>query len=308
MNRITQRTSLLILAVLILATVPFLGCPAQGLGQHTLLGRVRELENQVAALESKLAHVSVEEDPINGLNGPHLIIEGCNVHVRSGSGETDDSAGLTGLGNLLVGYNEPRSQVAHGRLGSHNLVIGAEHEYPNYGGFVTGFRNAVSGIYSSVSGGTMNEAGGTFSSVSGGGENLASGHRSSVGGGFSNEAFGSTSSIGAGNNGLASGTNSSINGGANNTAEGDYSSIGGGLQNNPTGEYSSVSGGYNNGADGKYSSVSGGSGNTAVADYSSVSGGSQNSASGNASSVSGGSNRSALDQYDWVAGALLQDN
>ena len=32
--------------------------------------------------------------PINGLAGPHLIIEGVNVHIRSGSGATDDNGAL----------------------------------------------------------------------------------------------------------------------------------------------------------------------------------------------------------------------
>jgi hypothetical protein len=77
----------------------------------------------VAELEAKLAYVSIQMGEINGLKGPHVIIEGCNVHVQSGSGDTNDSAGLTGRGNLIIGYNEPPLTVVNGRLGSHNLWL-----------------------------------------------------------------------------------------------------------------------------------------------------------------------------------------
>jgi hypothetical protein len=44
----------------------------------------------LTGLAATLQHVRVDHGEINGLAGPHLIIEGCNVHVRSGSGATDD--------------------------------------------------------------------------------------------------------------------------------------------------------------------------------------------------------------------------
>ena len=52
--------------------------------------RVAELEAQVAAMEEILQFVRVETEAINALAGPHWIIEGANVHVRSGSGSTAD--------------------------------------------------------------------------------------------------------------------------------------------------------------------------------------------------------------------------
>ncbi len=237
MESSTRESKLLAIAVLIAALVTTLGCPAQNLAQHTLLGRVKALEEaleaaqaDLAEAQAKLAHVSVEEESINGLNGPHLIIEGCNVHVRSGSGDTEDSAGLTGLGNLIVGYNEQTPIVTHGRLGSHNLVVGEFHEYPNYGGFVAGIRNAVTGAAASVSGGILNTASNDASSVSGGTTNIASGLTSSVSGGSANEA---------------SGTNSSASGGQLNTAAGTYASVSGGSGNTANGSQSCVSGGEN---------------------------------------------------------------
>ena len=169
--------------------------------------RVAELEAQVEELSAILQFVRVETEEINGLTGPHWIIEGANVHVRSGSGNTFDSCGfrdpdfpnceiLTGLGNLIAGYNERRffgsrdSRALHFRTGSHNLVVGEFHTYTSFAGFVTGGSNAVTGDHASVTGGTDNKARGSFSSVSGGNSNVASGAAASVSGGQDREAPG----------------------------------------------------------------------------------------------------------------------
>ena len=94
-------------------------------------------------------YVSVDNGTIDDLAGPHIIFTGANVHIRSGSGYTDDAP--NGLGNLIVGYNE--NPWTYARTGSHNMVIGPEHGYSSYGGFVAGVRNRISGVDSSVSGG-----------------------------------------------------------------------------------------------------------------------------------------------------------
>ncbi len=121
-----------------------------------------------------------ESDPgapgfINGLMGPHIIFEGANIHVRSGSGLTDDNGALTNKGNLIIGYNEFLNDSPIGRGGSHNLIVGPFHSYSSHGGFVAGFRNAISNRNSSVSGGIDNTASGSSSSVSGGAGRIASG-------------------------------------------------------------------------------------------------------------------------------------
>jgi len=80
----------------------------------------------LANLVPVLAFISVEEGPINGLNGPHIIITGANLHLRSGSQHTVDA---TNLGNLVIGYNEPRlGSDTSNREGSHNLIIGPQHQ------------------------------------------------------------------------------------------------------------------------------------------------------------------------------------
>ncbi len=105
--------------LLTIALIPLFGCPQN---QGDLESRVEALETALATTQSdlaeaqaKLAYVSIQQGSMNGVNGPHMIIEGCNLHVRSGSGATDDNANLTGLGNLIIGYNEQPTMVTYGR-------------------------------------------------------------------------------------------------------------------------------------------------------------------------------------------------
>lgn len=209
----------------------------------TLQSRINDLETQLTGYQALFDYVTVDLNEINGLAGPHVIFSGANVHIQSGSGDTSDSLSPIGLGNLIIGYNEENQYEPAPRTGSHNLVVGSEHEYISYGGFVAGFRNHVTGAASSVSGGTVNTASGANSSVSGGATNTASGAYSWVSGGQSS---------------TASGLFSSVSGGRTNTAGGDFSSVSGGYGNTPSGVASSVSGGYRNTVSGNYSSISGG--------------------------------------------------
>ncbi|MDA2921373.1 hypothetical protein MYX76_18090 [Desulfobacterota bacterium AH_259_B03_O07] len=260
--------------VITLFWVPVLFVPRLDQAQGQPPETVGSLLARVEALEAKLANVSVVDGTINGLMGPHFILEGVNVHIRSGSGCTDDGTfipcppsevlstePLLGLGNLVVGYNEDNVFLirtipdVNDRTGSHNLIIGAEHSYSSFSGFVAGFDNTISDDAASVSGGAFNTASGIISSVSGGGSNTASGGASSVSGGNLNTA---------------------------------------------SGDGSSVSGGTNNTAIAQNSSVSGGSGNTAGSIV-------LGSIIGVSSSVSGGSNVTAPDDNDWAAGTLVQD-
>jgi hypothetical protein len=120
----------------------------------------------------------------------NIYLTGANLHIQSGSGKTDGE--LNGLGNLIIGYNENYSPTEDmpvlARTGSHNLVIGPYHSYLSYGGLVAGYRNTVSGKYSSVSGGNQATASGDYSSISGGIRGTASGPVSSVSGGMDGTA------------------------------------------------------------------------------------------------------------------------
>jgi hypothetical protein len=260
-----------------------------------LAQRVKILEKQVKALQDTLAAVTFDA------TANELVITGANLRIVNGLGATETT---NGLGNLIVGYSElrkdnstcrlfPRVACTDVRTGSHNVVVGKEHNFSSFGGVVVGFFNEISGQFASVSGGDNNTASGTASSVSGGANNTASSTNSSVSGGGAN---------------MASGRASSVSGGGANTASGDTSSVSGGEENTASGGISSVSGGHFNTASGTNSSVSGGLVNTASGFAASVSGGENNTASGRQASVSGGSNRSAPGTDNWAAGSLLEPN
>ncbi len=181
---------------------------------NTHQSQVSNLQGQVHKYESILRFLAVDTNVINGLKGPHLIFHHVNVHIQSGSGKTDDGGTPRGLGNLIIGYNE----MAGGgppvwgnmRAGCHNLVIGPNHKYSSWGGFVAGSDNYISGASSSVSGGWKNVANGRFSSVSGGHANQANGESSSVSGGLNNKAVGQCSSILGGSGKTAAASYSSL--------------------------------------------------------------------------------------------------
>jgi hypothetical protein len=67
------------------------------------------LQNQLTAAHNVLAlapFVSVDPNPAIGVIGPNIIFSGVNIHIRSGSGSTDDGGNPRGLGNLIIGYDE----------------------------------------------------------------------------------------------------------------------------------------------------------------------------------------------------------
>lgn len=131
------------------------------------------LRADMAALQGTFPAATFED--VFGANatriGDDIFLDGVNLHIRNGLGRTDGDTGsgpvVNGLGNLIVGYDEVRT-AASDKTGSHNLVIGSEHNYPSFGGLVSGFHNTVSGAYTSVNGGLFNTASGVVASVSGG--------------------------------------------------------------------------------------------------------------------------------------------
>jgi hypothetical protein len=231
--------------------------------------------------------------------GNEVYFTGCNVNVRNGSGTTTSA---NAVGNLVIGYNQNSQGYARG--GSHNLIVGDDHGYSLYGSSVSGFRNRVTGAYSSVNGGSLNLASGFGTSVNGGENNVASGDRSSASGGQGNTASGAFASVSGGQSNTASGQSTAVSGGLTNVASAVFGSVSGGLGNLAgTGTppfpgfvatwAPSVSGGYRNNASGAGASVSGGGTNTA---------------SGDTASVGGGLSRSSTGTDDWRAGSLFEDN
>jgi hypothetical protein len=200
------------LAVSLLFLIPFSLYASARSESGGLAERVAELEAQVEELSAILEFVYVETEEINGLRGPHFIIEGANVHIRSGSGSTYPPACIPGrpncrvgadLGNLVVGYNEfPHSETPP-RGGMHNVIIGPEHNYLTFGGLVAGLHNFLRGTSTTVSGGIDNGAVTSGASVSGGSGNLARGSASSVSGGQGNSAIGFASAVSGGQDRVA---------------------------------------------------------------------------------------------------------
>lgn len=117
-----------------------------------------QLDTRVEQVEELLTCVDFDSANLN------LIVESCNLIVRDGSGST---ASTTGLGNLIIGYDTDES-LNKDKSGTHNLVVGDEHEYSSYGGLVAGRANSAHGPYASVTGGRNNVAGHDYASVSGG--------------------------------------------------------------------------------------------------------------------------------------------
>ena len=187
--------------------------------QNTTLN---SLNARVSVLEAKTAAFTV--------NGSELLIQGVNLHLRSGSGSTN--AAPNGLGNLIIGYNE-QSVPAAPRSGSHNLVLGIRNGYSSHSGFVGGLDNRITGPYASVISGDLNQSTGdqsviisgtgglandTTAVVVGGYQNRATGFRSVAISGWQNDARGSYSAILGGDTNIATATESSIGGGGNITS------------------------------------------------------------------------------------------
>jgi hypothetical protein len=226
---------------------------------------INELQASVLDHSNKLQFVTVV--------GTEMYVTGANLNIRDGSGATSGTFGApyaanpTGLGNLIIGYNEnglsPCSacigQPVRQRTGSHNLILGADNGYSSIGGIVVGFANSVSSPYAAITGGAYNAASGMFSAISGGENNVVSEEAASVSGGLGN------------------------------TANGRYSAVSGGAKNFASNESASVSGGSAGVASGLFSSVSGGTGNTVSAQ---------------SSSISGGGFVNVNTQFTWAAGTL----
>ena len=251
--------------------------------------------------EAVLSHLSVIQLPVDdqGASATTIRLSGANLQVVNGSGATEGEA--AGLGNLIVGYQEPREN-GNDRTGSHNLVVGRRNNYSSWGAQVVGSSNTVTGLLSSVCGGEGNSAVGDFSVVSGGTENTAGGPGSLVGGGRGNTASGIDSVVSGGRANQAGGFISSVGGGGNNTASSQFSVIGGGERNEASAEHTTVGGGRSNRAIGVQSTVGGGTTNSAAGTASVVGGGGVNNADGFVSTVSGGFGNSALGRDSSVRG------
>ena len=179
---------------------------ADGIDNEAVAGSVTwtDITNRPAGLDDgdDVGLTQVSWDDIQNtahilFTGTDFIFDGLNVRVQSGAGATDGA--VNGLGNLIVGYDEARVSGSD-KSGSHNLVVGANHNYTSYAGAVFGRNNTVSGPNAGVLGGYSNTASGSSASVAGGRFNEAAGQSSAVSGGGNNIAGGQGSTVGGGQN------------------------------------------------------------------------------------------------------------
>jgi hypothetical protein len=157
------------------------------------------MAERMATLEHTLSAMAFD-DAAN-----EVVITGANLRIVNGMGNTRTT---NGLGNLIVGYNELRNDpnIPDVRTGSHNAVVGRQHNFSSFGGLVVGDFNEISGQFASVSGGRANIAAGDSSSISGGsintirgiGQRGQSAISASICGGVSNTASGNSSAISGG--------------------------------------------------------------------------------------------------------------
>lgn len=248
------------------------------------LASIRGLQQEEEAV---LSHLSVIQLPVDdqGASATTIRLSGANLQVVNGSGATEGEA--AGLGNLIVGYQEPREN-GNDRTGSHNLVVGRQNNYSSWGSQVVGSSNTVSGLLASVCGGEGNTASGDFSVVGGGVSNIAEGPGSLVGGGRGNAALGIDSVVSGGRENRAEGFICAVGGGGNNTASSQFNVIGGGERNESSADHATIAGGRSNRALGVQSTVGGGTQNSAAGTAAVVGGGGVNTADGFVSVVSGG--------------------
>ena len=203
--------------------------------QNKLDSELDAVQNTLSGLSGMLACISPDSDEED------LIFSGCNVHLRNGLSR--GTPGMNGFGNFIVGYNEfDDACIGCQRSGSHNIIVGENHDWTSYGGIVGGKQNRIRGPNAAVLGGFRNEATGVTAAIVGGGSNIAHGRESAIVGGNSNQA---------------NGIRSAVLGGYTNTCSGPYTSIAGGHSCTANNLYSSVLGGRNNQARGAFSTILG---------------------------------------------------
>ncbi len=184
--------------------------------QTATTANLTSLNSSVASLDTKTKYLTTGVDR-NGY--PASYFTACNVYIQDGLGSTSGMPtdpidfGMfgygplprtNGLGNLIIGYNEPQAFHAPGGTvtgqytGSHNLIVGAGNQYSSFGAIVGGQVNYSDAPYGSILDGYQDECSGSVSTITAGVYNLATGVLSSVGGGYNNSASGVNSTVSGG--------------------------------------------------------------------------------------------------------------
>lgn len=277
------------------------------------IGLIGTLRTSLATLQASVAAQATDLGAVKNSSvmalAPYLSVNtashlvkftGVNLQLVKDEALWDsDEVRPNGLGNLLIGYNQPMEhflpysftcsigaytdaqactdhagvwQVSH-KGGSHYLVVGEGHNYSQKGGVVFGRANTASMPFASVLGGQFNTARESYAIVVNAYRSIASGAYATVTGGGWNMAAGWGANVSGGTSNAASGHAASVSGGQENTVAGDLASVHGGYQNHAAGRFATVSGGASNEASGISSLVSGGDQNHALHSGTSILGG-----------------------------------
>ena len=221
---------------------------ALSMANSALVSRVSSLETELGLANAKIAAIESNSAlDLDGLvtvddSGSHttVLMTGVNLQVVNGDGSTDS---VNGVGNIIVGYNVPGfflepdpeggfEYCSDGQYinqadcefnggvwanshksGSHNVIIGDNHNYSQYAGLVVGANNAIRAPNSAVSGGHRNQVTAEHASISGGRDNYATAVFATVAGGFDNWATANFAHVSGGEDNQANATFSSILGG-----------------------------------------------------------------------------------------------
>ena len=141
-----------------------------------LIQQVEELTERLNRI-TKYLHVDEAEDPT-------VIISGANLQIVKHQNAKEPERNTRGLGNLIIGYNLPRSRSTPAdRTGSHNIIIGDQHSYTGSNSIVFGRKNQAFGN-SCIIGGFKNFTHAEYSTVLSGCYNKAYAWNSIILGGW----------------------------------------------------------------------------------------------------------------------------
>ena len=216
---------------------------AAGLGSFVGSG----IYNRANGLRSVIVGGGLSSTNSNRTESRYSFIGGGYNNLIASSGASDTGAIIAGgLNNRIDGGG-----TAFIGGGDENQINKPEVNSGSYCTIVAGYRNKITGPYSSqgfLGGGAYNTLGNGYSmTIAGGGNNTINGSGSFIGGGNQN-TIGSFP------------TDAALTGGRSNTisANGNYGAIGGGQSNTASATHTTVSGGQSNTASGSYSMVIGG--------------------------------------------------
>jgi hypothetical protein len=144
----------------------------------TLETNVTDTAGEVAAINPAIDRIAARIEATEAVLSPVSYdartgdwrLTGVNLHVRNAGGSTD---GIDGRGNIVIGWNESAADDA--RTGSHNLIVGAGHDWESHSGILSGTDHLLIGPGGAALGGEGNTVTAEGAVALGGQDNVAAG-------------------------------------------------------------------------------------------------------------------------------------